>query len=239
MNIVLAAGYATAPRFMEPLERYWRACWEGLPTETKFIYAHPYGDWERPPWKQLRELRHDVFRERGRGFVSIGGVRLSAQLRSECQEGPILVVGHSGGGVAAMHFAALWEDEDECFRRKCRLVFVGSPRCKVPDAWKASTLYLYSWQSGTGKRDPVTRIGSWGGWVRKGGRWPQVRWNANRFSPGEVIGLPLAGSHADYFRDYPPYVNQEGRSNLELVAEAVRLWFVRNEADQLVQPSLF
>lgn len=239
MNIVLAAGFATAPSFMEPLERHLRAIWKELPSYTKFIYAFPYGDWGRSRWKQLRELRHDIFAERGSRFQSVGGVRLLSQLQSECREGPVVMIGHSGGGVAAVHAAARWSkaDPDLCLQHSFRLILVGAPRCRVPDDWKASTMYVYNCRADGRRKDLVAGIGSWGGWDTDGRRWPRLRWNEHRHAPGTLLGLPLLGSHPDYFRDSAPFVNEQGKCNLDQVGEAIRLWLFQNEATKLVQPS--
>ncbi|MFC4596781.1 hypothetical protein [Cohnella hongkongensis] len=235
VDIYLLAGLGTAPGFMENLrimltESLLKAEVFGRPfIRSSLLY--PYGDWSRNVVAQLWEIRADMRRGAARLDRSIGGGRALADIARERAEagdgeesGTTLLVGHSGGGVAAVHAAELLlkSGVSSC----CFAVKIGSPRCRVPERMKPRVLSIFA----EGRRkdgsvgpspDFVSRIGSYGGWTRKRGL---PCWTRNKHAPAAFLGVPIVGKHADYFRDREPYFNTDGRSNLELIVDSIVGW---------------
>lgn len=219
------AGLATASRFLDEFceqlaDRLKQVT--GQPVRSRSIF--PYGDASRNPYRQFREIRRDTLRRRS-WHRSIGGRRAAEEIgrhsRSDCR----LLIGHSGGGIAALHAAQLLLQSDEhC--RQYRIVQIGSPRCMVPSHFRDQTLYLYAADE-TGKaKDPICKLGSWGGWERT--RYGIWRWNSALYAPAAILPLQLAGGHPDYFRSH--LVNASGQTNLESVLRAIADWFIRSMA---------
>jgi hypothetical protein len=188
----------------------------------------PYGDWSRHAVPQLWEIRLDMGRRPNRSVRSTGGRRvLQAIDEEERAAGSLephrrILVGHSGGGVAAVHAAQmLWERDGG---EPCPVVLIGSPRIRIPERLRASTLYVQAAGRTAGRSsDPVARLGSFGGWtVSDRSRLPV--WQAGKHAPGRAVSVPVVGGHADYFRDRPPFVDREGRSNLDRLLDVVWPW---------------
>ncbi|MFB9278141.1 hypothetical protein [Cohnella cellulosilytica] len=235
LEIYCLAGLATAPRFMENLrlalmERLGRTdVFEGAGIRSSLLY--PYGDWSRNAIAQMREIRADMSRKDGGFEKSIGGGRALEAIGRERREsgdsgeaGTTLLVGHSGGGIAAVHAAAVLTAGGAS--ASCFAVKIGSPRCRIPERLKSRVLSIHAEgrkRSGGEGRSPdfVSRIGSYGGWGRSRA-WPV--WRSALHAPGTRIAVPIVGKHADYFRDKAPYLNEDGKSNLELVVEAIAAW---------------
>jgi hypothetical protein len=133
--------------------------------------------------------------------------------------GPLWLVGHSGGGVAAVHAAEALLAAGAA--EGCRLVQIGSPRCAVPEPLQARTAYVYAARAGSRRpADPICRLGSWGGWERAA-RFA-LRWNRRRYAPATIASLPLVGGHADYFRDHGMFRQADGgATNLQLTVDAM------------------
>lgn len=234
-DLYLIAGFRTAPLFMEEfrLALHGRLEKAGVSVRSKLLF--PYGDWSRRPVAQLLEIRRDM----GLGVSglarSIGGRNVLKALEADGIDGenegagdrlPILI-GHSGGGVAAVHAASLLHERKG--GEPCPVVMIGSPKCRIPEALRGSVLYLQA----AGKRakggsrevssDPVTRLGSFGGWQLSGGKGWRV-WRRDKHAPETIASVPVAGGHADYFRSQAPFIDDEGRSNLDRISEAVWQW---------------
>jgi hypothetical protein len=217
INIYFLAGVATAPNFMaefrsEIMERFQQAGWHVRHAELLF----PYGDWNRGLVRQLHELRQDVYPLWKSRSAAVGGRAVVDTIRSTYDGGILLLLGHSGGGVAGTHAAELMMQAGEISAEQIRLVQIGSPMCQVPAQLRTSTLYI------SAARDSVTFLGSWGGWEK--GRFGIPRWNRRKFAPHSIVRVPVVGKHADYFRGRRPYVNMEGLSNLELTLQSIWTW---------------
>lgn len=220
-HIVLMPGMATAPRFMdaigEALADRLKAHGDDRPSvQTVF----PYGDWGRHLVLQLREISVDLGLSPGCAERSIGARRIRAELQELTTLEEVLIVGHSGGGVAGLHVSRWLRKEFPHLR--LRNVLVGSPKCRVlPDEQHAVLAIRASSLDGR-TVDPVGRLGSWGGWERT--LLGLVRWNRWKFAPQTRIELPIVGGHPDYFRGYAPYVDETGMSNLEKTAGCIENW---------------
>lgn len=221
ISIYLMAGVATAPHFME---RFRIALLERLEQACGSVYSEllfPYGDWSRRIVPQLWEIRHDMRLSFRRLKRSIGGNRLLASIRPQLSIGRshrTILIGHSGGGVAALHAAQLMLDE-QIDSLPSLVVMIGSPRVRIPANLQSSVLSLYA----AGKsRDIISSIGTFGGWSSGLRRFPT--WQSNKHAPVNIQGLPIIGGHPDYFRERAPYMNLLGKSNLDISLEAIVSW---------------
>jgi len=238
VEMYFLAGLATAPLFMDnlrlALER--RLGQDGLfrlstasSTELRSELLYPYGDWSRSVLAQLWEIRADMSLRDGRIGRSIGGGRALAAIRSAREKtggsgGTTLLIGHSGGGIAAVHAAERLMEEGGS--PSCFAVKIGSPRCRIPERLKSRVLTIHAEGRRRGESvgrspDLVSRLGFYGGWTRSRGL---PVWRSGKHAPATSLGVPIVGKHADYFRDRAPYVNAEGRSNLDLIVESILAW---------------
>lgn len=193
VSLYLLAGLATSPNFMESfrgtlhgiLER------EGFGVRTSQL-LFPYGDWSRRAVPQLWEISRDMRLGTGRLDRSIGGSRAVDMIGSGWKNKPdendrIVLIGHSGGGVAAVH--AAWQLYDQLGGTPSPVVMIGSPRCRIPEELRASVLFVYAGGAqdvrAPGKpADGVSRLGTFGGWFGTG----RVQ------AGGPVPGTPSAGA---------------------------------------------
>ncbi|TDF96264.1 hypothetical protein [Paenibacillus piri] len=251
ISMYLLAGVATAPLFMEGLRHTMTDKLEqdGWSVQSELLY--PYGDWNRRLVSQLREMSHDLWLVRAQPLRSIGGRRAADAIRLSSGGRPLLLIGHSGGGVAAVHAVQILAAEaarstdaagaglyDAAARGAAsgtaaadgherllphRIVQIGSPKCPIPEWMRASVLYAGLLDAKGKPADPVTRLGSWSGWShRNPGRLPS--WYRQQFAPGAVAHFPIIGGHPDYFRENSPFINEQGRSNMDTTVKAVRSW---------------
>ncbi|WP_133253970.1 hypothetical protein [Paenibacillus xerothermodurans] len=223
INLYLLAGVATDPLFMEGFGQAMKVRLHQAGWAVRSELLLPYGDWSRSIFTQLREMRHDLWPIRHRPLHSIGGNRAADALRGTSPGGVTLLLGHSGGGIAALHATSILTREGWFTPSDPpRIVQIGSPKCPIPAWLRKSTLYAAAVNANGKLSDPVTRLGSWGGWRRNAYGIPV--WRAKADSPGTIVHLPLIGGHADYFRQGQAYVNTEGLSNLDITVRAVYDW---------------
>ncbi|CAM4454590.1 alpha/beta hydrolase family protein [Paenibacillus tarimensis] len=218
LDIYLLAGVATRPGFFadcqQILDRLCRSSWE----EVRIQVVYPYGDYTRSLLRQIHEVRQDLFRRNrlrrpGGGQAAAEPVRLTSAGRS------VLLIGHSGGGVAAYHAGKMLLEEG--IVSDCRMVQVGAPKVRIEPAYRDKVSYFYA-VDGSGKvNDPVTRIGSWGGF--RTGRYGVPVWDALRYAPGHIGSIQVVGGHADYFRARPPFIKDQV-SNLQRTLGSVWEW---------------
>lgn len=179
----------------------------------------PYGDMSRNLVRQLIEVRSDL--SNGRLARRIGGKYAFSKIKSSLPEGRrLLLIGHSGGGAAAYQAARMLDVE--CKQTDFRIVQIGSPRIPILPKLQQKVSYFHAVdQSGKGI-DPICRLGSWGGWNK--GEHHMIRWNARKYSPGHVEGVPTMGGHADYFRNEHPFIDQNAICNLDKIMGRVHEW---------------
>ncbi|MCD1257571.1 hypothetical protein B5M42_001805 [Paenibacillus athensensis] len=232
--MMIAAGIATSPQFLDRLAERLGA--ELLPDGVALApeVAYPYGDWARGKAAQVRELARDWWlppvRTAAAAFAAAtrGADWLAVRTAERCPAGSPrpLLIGHSGGGVACVRAAELLRRQGITPRG---VVQIGSPRCAVPRWLTARTLFIRAVGIHSGRIDPITRLGGWGGWIR--GRSGVPRWSAAARAPGCVTVVPIVGGHADYFRDHAPYI-QGTKSNLDITLDAVKLWLAEKDNDE-------
>jgi len=184
IELYLMAGLATAPQFLEEFRLAFLKMLEQHGTAAGSIHSgllFPYGDWNRRIIPQLWEIRTDMRLGIRRLSKSKGGNRaftaILAQQTHSCDRSRTkILVGHSGGGIAAVHAAQLLSEHEGS---SVCAVMIGSPRCRVPEGLRPSVLSIRA--AGTSDRgfirgrsspDLVSRMGSYGGWV--GGTWQRI-----------------------------------------------------------------
>lgn len=234
IELYLPAGVKTSPLFMERLRQSLHRALSGIGASVRSSLLYPYGDRERSLFGQLREVGRDLRLRGGWLDGSLGGNRLLAAIEDRRRalgreaHARTVIVGHSAGGVAAVHAARLLHAREG--GKPPLVVMIGSPRCRIPEPLRDSVLYVYAakapsadtrWMS-VRLSDPITRLGSFGGW--QAGRWRLPRWRMDMHAPAHASGLRIIGGHADYFRDQPPFVNALGLSNLTLTVDVVTRW---------------
>lgn len=198
VKLFTLAGIYTAPNFLDEFRETVADSLRGSGFDVHSRSVFPYGDWSRSKVRQAAEIACDLF------VPAIGGRRALQELDAGQ---PAVLIGHSGGGVAAVRAAAeLMRAGDEVGA----VVMIGSPRIPIPRALRDRTLFLYACSRAGDAVDRVTRLGGWRG-----------------RPPERIAGLPLIGGHPDYFRARPPFVNAEGRSNLDVTTEALLPWLIQ------------
>ncbi|REE86504.1 hypothetical protein A8990_110113 [Paenibacillus taihuensis] len=248
VSLYLLAGLATAPLFMEGFRvaLHGQLAREGYDvTASELLF--PYGTWSRNVLPQIWEIGRDMQRGPRRSARSIGGRRTLAAIgESRLRRGHdaasgggrTIFIGHSGGGVAAVHAAMHLLEHDDSGLSPI-VVMIGSPRCRIPEQLRPSVLYVYATNAGApasgGKiTDAICKLGTFGGWgggigrsgesVMKAGRSFLPGWNHNKYGPDGACGVPIIGWHPDYFREQAPYVNGMGLTNKWLTLHAVWEW---------------
>jgi pimeloyl-ACP methyl ester carboxylesterase len=216
--IYALAGIATSPDFMEGLRtelvhRYER---EGRSAQANLLF--PYGDWFVSKRTQLREIAIDLIRGEKSRRRSIGGRRAADAILSSYEGGELVLVGHSGGGVAGVHAAQLLLAEAGI--NQVRVIQIGSPRCAIPSSMRDEVRYIVSVDASGRWTDPVTRVGSWGAWTKS--KSGMFLWNRRGAAPS-ITEVEIVGGHADYFRSQDPYIVHQ-ISNLQRTVDSFWLW---------------
>ena len=135
----------------------------------------------------------------------------------------VVLIGHSGGGVAAYHAGRRLLAEGAV--RDCRIVQIGSPKVRIHPALRDRTAYFYAADERGRRRDPITRFGTWGGIRRAASGFPV--WDSRRWAPGHIAAITIDGGHKDYFALGPSGAPGQA-TNLERTAAAVLDWLVRS-----------
>lgn len=219
------AGVATSENFLddfkhELVKRYEQA---GMGVDANLLY--PYGDWNRRLWKQVLEISNDLLPRLRKGNSYIRGQRIADYIEKSHNGGEIVIIGHSSGGVAGVHAAYLL---DRKHFSDIRVVQIGSPKCTVSQENRQSTLYIRAMNRIGKSADPITRLGSWGGWQRNN---LKLHWNSHLNAPANICNVPIVGGHADYFRNGEPFKDQGGRSNLKITTDSLWDWLLRTSSN--------
>ncbi|MBJ6361360.1 hypothetical protein ACFOQM_08675 [Paenibacillus sp. GCM10012307] len=220
LRIYLLAGIATAPHF------FGRCCdmiaqiaarsgWEPI-VETIF----PYGDDSRSLFSQVREVSGDL--PRRMSIARKGGRIAASQIRNSYSGEPLVLIGHSGGGAAAYQAARILSKEQELTQDKCRIVQIGSPKVPIVPELARQVYYIHAVDDKGRAKDPITRLGSWGGWSLN--RFNLPGWNPKKYAPAHIEGIHLLGGHTDYLRYDQPFIDEQQMSNMEKTLERVWGW---------------
>ncbi|MCR2803468.1 lipase family protein [Paenibacillus soyae] len=189
---------------------------EGIDPNIHVLF--PYGDASRNLIKQVLEVKTDLSNRMRAG--RIGGRQVWQQIKDTVKGERALLIGHSGGGAAAYQAAKMLAEAG--IMNDFRVVQVGSPRTPIDPSMRERVSYFHSIDSWGKLNDPISRIGSWGGWIRTGRSIP--RWNRFKYAPGYVEGIPTLGGHAHYFRNTAPYIDTDSVCNLDKTIGRVREW---------------
>ncbi len=222
-KLFLLSGMATAPNFMETFGEQLCRTLEGKGFRPAYRLLFPYGDWSRKAAVQMLEIYRDLRLGPQAAARSIGGRRAAEAIRSFCGDGLPVLIGHSGGGVAGVQAAELLRPVLSA--PGILTIQIGSPKCPVSSAGRDRALYI----RGIGAKggDPIARLGSWGGWVAgASGLRRRFRYDRFKHAPAYRLNLALTGGHPDYFRGHEPFVNPDGRTNLQTVADYTTAWLL-------------
>jgi hypothetical protein len=218
VELYILAGVATSENFMDDFRHEMVRRYEQAGFEVLSSMLFPYGDSNRSILKQVLEISYDLLPRLRRNSSYIRGQIVADYIMKSHSGGKIVIVGHSSGGVAGVHAA---NKLDRNLYPDVRVIQIGSPKCAVSKENCQTTLYLRAVNSIGKSTDPITRLGSWGGWVRKGAI---AHWHARLKAPSSIVSIPIVGGHADYFRTREPFVNESGKSNLEITTDVLWDW---------------
>ncbi|WP_028609355.1 hypothetical protein [Paenibacillus harenae] len=218
LSIYLLAGVATSNSIFNEckikLERLFQS--DGVDPAVHVVF--PYGDASRSLVRQVLEVRSDLSNRMSAGRV--GGQLALGKIKETLTGDRMLLIGHSGGGAAAYQAAKMLYEKDEI--QDFRIVQVGAPKTPIDPKLQDRVSYFHSIDNFGKLNDPISRIGTWGGWIRSSYSVP--RWNRLKYAPGYVEGIPTVGGHADYFRHTHPFTDQEQICNLDKTVTRVREW---------------
>jgi len=195
------SGVFTAANFMDGFREAVLARARAAGWDAEAHSLMPYGDWTVPKLRQAVEVAADVC-----GPI-VGGARAAREASRRCEgagDARIALLGHSGGGIAALHAARLLARDG---LEVAAIAMIGSPKRPIPAALRDKTAFLYAASESGRAVDGVARAGAWLG-----------------RPPARIVPLRLIGGHPDYFRSAPPFVNERGASNLRIAADAAWGW---------------
>lgn len=218
LDIYLLAGVATSTCSFNECKKKLDKLFREDGVEPVIHVLYPYGDASRNLVKQVLEVRSDLSGRLSAG--RIGGQRAYMEIKERMNDRRMLLIGHSGGGAAAYQAARMMEEEGE--DNDIRIVQVGSPKTPIHPKMRERVSYFHSVDGAGRLNDPISRIGSWGGWSASGRSVP--RWNRFKYAPGYVEGIPTIGGHADYFRHTKPYTDEQAICNLDKTIGGLRCW---------------
>jgi len=175
------------------------------PVHVRDIY--PYGWVDDVPAERLRrfiarqalKVSRDMYVNY---YRNAGGHRAFREIRRDYDRhggGGIVLIGHSGGGVAAYKTAKLLEDRGY---RVEQVILVGAPMHSIAADWQGRVKLLRK----------AGRIGDCVTW------WGRPCFGA----PREAQTVVIRGGHTDYFRT--DLADAEGRSNVTLVMDRIWQW---------------
>ncbi len=203
------SGNLFGPAMADIVRRY--AAVGITPVHVRDIY--PYGWMDDVPMKRFyRFLARQALRVSRDMYVkyyrNAGGYRAFREIRKDydrCGGGSLVLIGHSGGGVAAYKTAKLLEDRGYTVEQ---VILVGAPVHSIASDWQGKVKSLRK----------AGRIGDYVTW------WGRPCIGAPRKSEPVVI----RGGHTDYFRT--DLLDEEGRSNMSLVMDKVWSWLQPKES---------
>jgi hypothetical protein len=193
VDIFALAGIWTSPNFMKDLciELIRRYENDGWSARGELLF--PYGDLYFGRIRQLREITFDMLPLTLRLGKYLGGRKAADEISKLYRGGKMVIVGHSGGGVAGVHAAKLLLSEVEGLLPPT-VVQIGSPKCSIPPVLRENVIYVAAVDQYGKWKDPITRLGGWG---RLG---QAISMRSIQTSPA-IREIPIVGGHADYFRN--------------------------------------
>ncbi|WNR42146.1 alpha/beta hydrolase family protein [Paenibacillus roseipurpureus] len=224
--IYVSAGFATASNFLNDFAAAIALRYENEGKQVRVHIHFPYGAWDRSKRVQLQEIIRDMWHNAHRKASVYGGKNLyNYVVATSVPSEKLLFIGHSGGAVASIMAAERLEREG---RLITAVIQIGSPKCAIPVSLKRKVLNIQGENQQNQKRDPVARLGTWGGWRKT--RLGIRLWHREKHAPIHLHQLPLIGGHADYFRDHAPYI-WENNTNLQTTMNTIWTWLKFIEKD--------
>jgi hypothetical protein len=224
--IYVSAGFATASNFLDDFAAKLASRYEQVGKRVSVHVHFPYGDWDRSKRGQLQEIIRDIWHNAHRKKSLYGGKSLYHFVINTMKHGEkLLFIGHSAGAVASI-MAAEELEQESC--DVLGVIQIGSPKCAIPVSLKHKVLYIHATNQQDQSRDPISRLGTWGGWSRI--RLGLRTWNRMKHAPMHRQMLPIIGGHADYFRDHEPYKWLD-TTNLQTTMHTIWAWLQTVEKD--------
>lgn len=214
-DIYLLAGIGSTPAIFDECIRELKTRFGKAGRDPVIRQLLPYGDHTQKLWRQVLEVAADLVRIHG--AWRSGGRETAGQVRQFSSGRRVLFIGHSGGGVAAYHAAAMLSGEKAI--TDFRIVQVGSPKVPIRIPFRSKVSYFVAVDEKGNLRDPVARLGSWSGWSR--GRLGMFYWNRLKYAPGFIGTIPVLGGHEHYFRNDSRYTHPERGSNLSRTLDTI------------------
>jgi pimeloyl-ACP methyl ester carboxylesterase len=220
VSIYFLAGVATSENFLDEFKQEFVKRYEQAVTEVHAFLLYPYGNWNRRLWKQVVEISYDLLPRFRMNSSYLRAQSVADYIEKTHTGGEIIIIGHSSGGVAGVHAANLLNRK---LFPEIRVIQIGSPKCTILQGNRESVLYIRAINRNGKTADPITHLGSWGGWERSK---LKLHWNSHCKAPTHIYNIPIIGGHADYFRSGDHFVDEEGRSNLAKIMDCLWEWLV-------------
>lgn len=223
LTVYLMAGVATANQMFSECRRKLEDLLGYEAGKPDIHEVFPYGDNSRNMWTQVLEVGSDL--TNGLRLSRVGGRKAAESIQATYKgDGRVLLIGHSGGGAAAYQAAVKLHRAGAL--RDFRIVQIGSPRIRVLPELRDRVCYLHSVDAEGKVSDPISKIGTWGGWSVSSDRrkQPMPYWNRLKYAPGRVEGIPVVGGHADYFKHQNPFVDDQLVCNLDKTVDRIGSW---------------
>lgn len=215
-DIYLLAGVGSTSAIFRECKRELQRRFRQAGREPVIRELLPYGDNTQNLLRQILEVGTDLVRWRLPGKWRCGGKEAAEQVRTMSSGRRVLFIGHSGGGVAAYQAAVMLTIEGAI--SDCRIVQVGSPKVPVRNLNRDRVSYFAAVDEKGTSVDPVTRLGSWGGWSRNE---RGLFWDRYKYAPAHVGTITVLGGHQHYFRNNEPYIHPVRGSNLSLTLDSI------------------
>jgi len=217
LKVFLLAGVKTSPSAFHTLQQrlQQKLHEKGITPDIEMLF--PYGEMERNLLLQLIEVRADLSAYAYN--AGIGGRKVWKRIEPHAQANKLLMIGHSGGGVAAYQIARkIYEDR---LPINTKVIQIGSPKTRIIPQLKQNVSYIHSIDENGNFKDPVTKLGSWGGWTIRQELLPMPQWEPKKYAPGKILGVNTIGGHADYFRHTSSFTDELSSCNLDKTLERI------------------
>ncbi|MCM3633796.1 MULTISPECIES: hypothetical protein [Paenibacillus] len=217
LKVFLLAGVKTSPSAFHTLQQrlQHKLQEKGITPDIEMLF--PYGEMERNLLLQLMEVRADLSTYAYN--AGIGGRKVWKRIEPYTDSRKLLLIGHSGGGVAAYQIARkIYEDR---LPIETKVIQVGSPKTRIIPPLKQNVSYIHSVDEDGKYKDPITKLGSWGGWTIRQDRLPMPQWDTKKYAPGMIVGVNTIGGHADYFRHTTPFTDELSSCNLDKTLQRI------------------
>jgi len=211
LKVFLLAGVKTSPSAFHALQQRLQQKLQekGVTPDIELLF--PYGEMERNLLLQLMEVRADLSSYAYN--AGIGGRKVWNRIEPHASVQKLLMIGHSGGGVAAYQIAR--KIYEEKLPIDIKVIQIGSPKTRIIPPLQEKVSYIHSIDENGKFKDPITKLGSWGGWTVRQDQLPIPQWDSKKYAPGRIIGVNTIGGHADYFRHTSPFTDELSTCNLD------------------------